>query len=185
MPVLISMLRAVNLGPHNRVKMDALRDLYASLKLRDAQTYVQSGNVVFKTDERDAAAVTKRIEKGIERTFGFNCAVILRTSAEMRDVVAKNPFARRRGIEPSKLLVTFLCADPGEEARKLVRELETDPEELWIHGREAFIYYPNGMARPKIPWTKVEKMLKTAGTARNWNSVTNLLQIAEKLEAAH
>src|SRR5437899_12626071 len=100
MAVIISMLRAVNVGGHNKIKMDALRALYESLKLRDAQTYVQSGNVIFKTDQRDIARLAKRIEDGIARKFGFRPDVILRTAAEMRDVVARNPFAKRRGIEP-------------------------------------------------------------------------------------
>src|SRR5690242_12170421 len=91
MTVIISMLRGVNVGGHNKIKMDALRALYESLKLRDAQTYVQSGNVIFKPDERDIALLTKRIEDGIERKFGFRPAVILRTAAEMRGVVERNP----------------------------------------------------------------------------------------------
>ena len=71
MAVIISMLRGVNVGGHNKIKMDALRELYQSLKLRDAQTYVQSGNVIFRTDERDISRLAKRIEAGIERKFGF------------------------------------------------------------------------------------------------------------------
>jgi uncharacterized protein (DUF1697 family) len=69
MTVVISMLRGVNVGPHNRVKMEELRALYESLKLREPQTYVQSGNVVFKTNERDLVKLAKRIEGGIEKKF--------------------------------------------------------------------------------------------------------------------
>src|SRR5437762_13357712 len=105
MTVIISMLRGVNVGGHNNIKMDALRALYESLKLRAPQTYVQSGNVIFKTDERDIARLAKRIEDGIERKFGFRPDVVLRTAAEMKDVVARNPFAKRRGIEPGKLQI--------------------------------------------------------------------------------
>jgi uncharacterized protein (DUF1697 family) len=72
MTVVISMLRGVNVGNHNRVKMDALRALYASLKLRDPQTYIQSGNVIFETKEQDLARLAKRIGNGIEQTFCFS-----------------------------------------------------------------------------------------------------------------
>src|ERR1039458_3254224 len=95
MPVVISMLRGVNVGGHNKIKMDALRELCASLKLRDPQTYVQSGNVVFRSDDRDLVPLGRRIEQAIERKFGFRPAVILRTAAELRDVIARNPFASR------------------------------------------------------------------------------------------
>ena len=150
MVVVISMLRGVNLGSHNRIKMDALRALYESLKLRDPQTYVQSGNVIFRTQERNLAQLAKRIENGIEQKFGFRSQVILRTTSEMRDVIARNPFAKRRGIEPSKLLVTFLASDPGPEDRDKLLKLKTDPEELKIDGHELYIYFPNGMVRPKL-----------------------------------
>src|SRR6202048_2408330 len=117
MAVMICMLRGVNLGAHNRVKMEELRALCESLKLREPQTYVQSGNVIFKTDERDLVKLVKRIEGAIEKKFGFQSDVVLRSTAELRDVIARNPFAKRRGIEPSQLLVRFFACDPGEEAR--------------------------------------------------------------------
>ena len=182
MAVVISMLRGVNVGGHNKIKMDALRTLYESLKLRDAQTYVQSGNVIFKTDERDMARLAKRIEDGIERKFGFRPDVILRTAAEMRDVVARNPFAKRRGIEPGKLLVSFLGSDPGEEGREKVRQMKCDPEELRVEGRELYLYFPNGQGRSKLSGAALEKALKTPATGRNWNSVTKMLEMAEKME---
>jgi uncharacterized protein (DUF1697 family) len=184
MAVVISMLRAVNVGGHNKIKMDALRALYVSLKLRDPQTYVQSGNVVFRTAERDLLLLSKRIQSAIARKFGCSPDVILRTIGELRDVVARNPFAKRRGVEPNKLLVSFLASDPGSEAREKVLQLKTDPEELRIDGRELYIYFPNGMARPKLSWAALDKALKTTGTGRNWNSVTKLLEMAEQMEAA-
>jgi uncharacterized protein (DUF1697 family) len=183
MAVIIALLRGVNVGGHNQIKMDALRALFESLGMRDVQTYIQSGNVVFRTKERDLPALTKRIQSGIERQFGFRPDVILRTCSELRDVIARDPFAKRRGIEPRRLLVTFLASDPGEEARARVRKVKTDPEELRIEGREVYIYFPNGMARPKMSWPAIERMLGTSGTGRNWNSVNKLLEIAEKLEA--
>ena len=184
MAVIVSMLRGVNLGPHNRVKMEALRALYESLKLREPQSYVQSGNVIFKTDERDLIKLTKRIEGAIEKKFGFQSDVVLRSTAELRDAIARNPFAKRRGIEPSKLLVTFLAGDPGEEARVKVRAIQCTPDEVFIDGQEVYIYFPNGVARPKLSWPTIPKILKVPGTARNWNSVTKMLEIAEKMEAA-
>src|SRR6266481_7044033 len=183
MAVIISMLRGVNVGGHNKIKMDALRALYESLKLRDPQTYVQSGNVIFRTEKQDLGRLTKRIQDGIEKKFGFRPEVILRTASELRDVIARNPFAKRRGIEPGKLLVTFLASDPDQEARDKAAAIKIDPEELHIIGREAYIYYPNGLARPKMSWPAIEKALKTSGTGRNWNSVTRMMEIAEKLEA--
>ena len=185
MAVLISMLRGVNLGGHNKVKMDALRALYESLNCEDARTYVQSGNVIFRTKEKNSASLTKKIQDGIERDFGFRPALILRTAEDLRKVVAANPFAGRRDVEPSKLLVTFLAGDPGPDAKATLRGLNAaHPEELHLLGRELYIYFPNGAGKTKLPWSSVERLLKTQGTARNWNSVTKMLEIAEELEGA-
>lgn len=184
MPTIISMLRGVNVGGHNKIKMDALRALYEFLKLRNPQTYVQSGNVVFRTDERDLAGLAKRIQDAIEKTFGFRPGVILRTFSELKDAIARNPFARRRGLDPSRLLVTFLAGTPSPEARQNVLRIKTDPEELRLSGRELYIYYPIGIGRSKLTLAVIEKALQISGTGRNWNSVIKLLEMAENLEAS-
>ncbi len=184
MTAIISMLRGVNVGGHNKIKMDALRALYETLRLRDAQTYVQSGNVVFRTEERDLVLVAKRIEDGIESSFGFRPGVMVRTSSELREVVRRNPFAMRPGIDPSKLLVAFLARDPGPEARNKILGIKTDPEELRIEGREIYIHFPNGIAGSKLSWAVIERTAKTPATGRNWNTVRKLLEMAEALEAS-
>jgi len=184
MPVIVSMLRGVNVGGHNQVKMDALRNLYQSLGLRQAQTFIQSGNVICTTKTCDLAGLAKHIEDAIERSFGFRCGVILRTASELRDAIARNPFAARPGIDPAKLLVTFLAADPDPLGRDKVLAMNAAPEELRIDGRQVYIYFPNGMARPKLPWALIGKTMKAPATARNWNTVRKLLEIAERLEAA-
>ena len=185
MPVLISMLRGVNLGPHNRIKMDTLRALYQSLKFEEPRTYVQSGNVIFRTKEKPTPQLAKKIQTAIERECKCNPDVILRTTEELRKTVAANPFTKRKDVEPGKLLVTFLSGEPGPEVQTTLDELmKKHPEELHLRGRELFIYFPNGAGRSKLPWSQVEKLTKVTGTARNWNSVTNILKIAEELESA-
>jgi uncharacterized protein (DUF1697 family) len=185
MPVWISMLRGVNLGGRNQIKMDALRTLYESLKLEDARTYILSGNVIFRAKDKNATSLAKKIEDAIEDKFGFRPRVILRTTEEFRQALSANPFAGRRDIEPGKLLVTFLLAEPGADGRATLVSLNAKhPEELHLKGRELYIYFPDGAGRSKLPWSSVEKWLKTTGTARNWNSVTKLLEIAEEMESA-
>jgi uncharacterized protein (DUF1697 family) len=186
MAVLISMLRGVNLGSHNRVKMDALCDLYEELKLESPRTYVQSGNVIFTTKEKDTAKLTKKIQNAIEKTFQCRPEVILRTTGEMKKAVAANPFSGRRNIEPGKLLVTFLAAEPPQEAQASLAKLvsvKKYPEELHIVGRELYIYFPNGAGKSRLPWSQVDRLLKVTGTARNWNSVLAILKMAQELEA--
>jgi uncharacterized protein (DUF1697 family) len=181
MTAIVSMLRGVNLGKR-RIKMDALRSLYESLGLKEPQTYIQSGNVVFRASSPDLAKLSKRIENGIEKEFGFHSDVILRTAADLRGVISDNPFRKRAGIEPAKLLVAFLGGDPGTEIRKRVMVMDCAPDELHCIGRELYIYFPNGMARPNFKWPVLERMLQTSYTGRNLNTVTKLLEMAENLE---
>ena len=185
MPVLISMLRGVNVGGHNKLKMEALRALCESLKFEDARTYVQSGNIVFQTKEKNSPVLAAKIQNAIESGFGFRPQVILRTVDELRQVIAASPFAGRRDLEPGKLLVTFLASAPDPEARAKLLGLKDHPEEIYVQGREMYIYFPNGAGKSKLPWSSLEKLLKTTGTARNWNSVTKILAMAEEMEAGN
>ncbi len=182
MPVLISMLRGVNVGAHNRIQMDALRALYTSLKLDDPQTFVQSGNVIFRTKEKPTPQLAKKIQAAIESKFKFSPEIILRTADDFRAALAVNPFARRKDIEPGKLLITFLAAAPGPQAPKALELFKDHPEEVHLIGRELYIYFPNGAGKSKLPWSQVEKFLKVPGTARNLNSVQKMLAMAEQME---
>ncbi len=184
MSVVISMLRGVNLAGHRKVQMSELKALYESLGLGNVQTYINSGNVIFKTSGRDLTRLGKKIEDAIESRFGFRSDVILRTPAEMREVIARNPFASRPDLEPSRMAVSFLAGEPSREAVEKVLAIKAEPEELRISGRELYLYFPNGMARPKLSMALVERTLKTPGTSRNWNTVRKLLELADRLDAS-
>ncbi|HUB78409.1 MAG TPA: DUF1697 domain-containing protein [Bryobacteraceae bacterium] len=183
MPVLVSMLRGVNVGGHS-VDMGALRSVYESLGMRQVETFIRSGNVIFSTAARDRAALAKRLEDAFEKQFGFHGDVILRSAGELRDALARNPFAGRSGIDPAHLLITFLACDPDAEGCAKVSALDIAPEELFIDGREAYAYFPNGLARPKLSWPLMAKLMKAPGTARNLNTAGKLLAIAERLESS-
>lgn len=180
--VLVSMLRGVNLGPHKRMKMADLKELYESLGFTAVETLIQSGNVVFRTTGRSAERTAARIEEAIEARFGFHAPVMVRSAAEMRSAMERNPFAGRKGIEPDRLAVNFLGREPEAAARAKLAALPPAPEEVRLDGRELYMYFPNGMARPKLSLAQVERAVAVPMTARNWNTVGKLLAIAERVE---
>ncbi len=189
MPAIICMLRGINVVGHNVIKMDALKALFVSIKLKDAQTFIQSGNVIFsisesKPEKNDLAKLAKRIQSALEKKFGCRPDVILRTTSELREAFKRNPFAKRPDIHPGKLLVVFLADHPVQEARNKALALKIHPEEMHIIGREAYIYFIDGQGKSKLRLPTVERALKISGTGRNWNSVTTMLAIAEKMESA-
>ncbi len=180
--VWIALLRGVNVTGCNMIKMEALRAMCASLGCSDVQTYVQSGNVVFRSAAKDAVKLGKTLEDGIEKTFGFRVPVVLRSAADLARVVEQNPFPEQAKAEPSKLLVSFLYVDPGEARREQARAMTFSPEVLRFEGREVYVFYPVGQGLSKLKWGPIDKVLGTPGTMRNWNTVIRLLAMAEGLE---
>ena len=89
-----------------------------------------------------------------------------------------------RMVEQYQTLLANIAADPGQAIREQVLKIKCEPEEIRAYGRELYIYFPNGMARPKLSFATLERTLKIPGTGRNWHSVTKLLEMAEKLEAS-
>ncbi|HVD10712.1 MAG TPA: DUF1697 domain-containing protein [Gaiellaceae bacterium] len=171
----VALLRGINLGGHNKVSMPDLRALFASLGAEDVETYVQSGNVIFKSAE-GAGKLTEAIEKSIRRDFGLSVTVLLRTRPQLAKVHAGNPFAKSRK-ESTRLHVTFLAEKP-DAAR--VRELDPErakPDEFKVVGQEIYLHCPNGYGRSKLTNAYFEKQLGVAATTRNWKTVTKLAEL--------
>jgi uncharacterized protein (DUF1697 family) len=176
----VSLFRGINVGGNQIVRMDTLKALHTSLDLRDVQTYIQSGNVVFTSDNTDVAQIQKDIESGFAQTFGFPVKVMVRTASELNAIIENNPFQNQPMRESKWIIALFLESDPISTALEDIQKVYTGPEEIHIIGKEAFIYYPEGMGRSKLTNTLLEKKLKTAGTARNWNTVLKLQKMMER-----
>lgn len=181
MPILIALLRGVNVGGNHKIKMDGLREIFVSLGMRDVQTYIQSGNVVCRAPKL-AASLGRKVESAIEAACGFRPDVMIRTAEELRTTVAANPFAARDGVEPNKLHVHFLRSAAGAQARELLERLPRKGEEIHLVGREVFVYYPDGIGQSKITGASFDRALQTSNTARNWNTVLQLLRMADSLQ---
>jgi uncharacterized protein (DUF1697 family) len=178
----ICLLRGVNVGGNKLLKMAELKTLFDSLKLRNAKTYLQSGNVVFRSDEADRDVLKRRIEDGIRKKSGMEVKIILRTTDELRKVIAANPFPAE-DRNPSGLVVAFLAGPIGDAAKALLSSLKIASEELHFGKQELYIYFVESMARSKLAAALTEKKLGVNVTARNWNTVNALLTIGEEIAA--
>ena len=184
MAVYISLIRGINVGGHKSVKMDALRALYHSLGLKGAQTLLQSGNVVFESENPEPLDLARQIAAGIEKSAGFRPEVILRTAADWAEVIAENPLARQAKDDPSRTLVTFLAGAPSDAGRAALIAAHKGPESLVFSGQELFLYYPDGAGRSKLTNVFIERYLGLPGTARNWNTVMKLHAVCESFTRA-
>jgi uncharacterized protein (DUF1697 family) len=173
----VALLRGINLGARNKVAMADLRALFDALGMEDVETYIQSGNVVFKSRVANATELTEVIEKGITRDLGLSVTVALRTKAQLARAVTGNPFVRD-GKDPANLHVTFLARRP-ERAR--VRELEATEfgrDEFRVVGQDVFLHLPDRYGGSPLSNAYFEKELGVAATTRNWRTVTKLAELA-------
>lgn len=173
----IVLLRGINLGPHNRIAMPALRDALAEAGYADVRTYVQSGNVVLES-RKAAATVASDCGRVIEETFGLEIAVVTRTRDELADVVRRNPLA---GVadEPKRYQVSFLSAEPDAKLVEKLAGLAAGGERMQAIGREIYVWHPAGVARSKL-WNALGgKGLGVTATSRNWTTVETLLAMAD------
>src|SRR5229473_7596718 len=180
MAAFVSLFLGINVGGHHKIRMDELKDLHESLGLKDVFPYIQSGNVVFNSDDADVARLQRQIEDGFERKFGFHVEVFVRTSAELREIIEQNPFQSQPSKESKWVVVMFLTARPDATAQEDLLKTYAGPEELFFTGKEVYIYYPNGIGRSKLSNSLMEKKLKTVGTARNWNTILQLQKLLQR-----
>jgi uncharacterized protein (DUF1697 family) len=178
MPRQIALLRGINLGPHNRIAMPALREALSAAGFDDVRTYVQSGNVVFggEVAPDDAAA---QLEQVIRDTFGLDIAVVTRTRDELAEVVERNPLGDV-AEDPKRYQVSFLSAELDPGVLEKLSAAAVPPEQFVAIGRELYGWHPNGVARSKLWGRLAGKGLGVKATARNWTTVTTLLQMADE-----
>jgi len=181
MPVFISFLRGINVGGHNKVPMEKLRELCKGLGCEQVKTFIQSGNVVFKAAKCDPASLSAKIEKKVAAEFGFPVAVVTRTAEELGKVIEGNPFMKECRAEPAKVHVAFLSEAPATETLNALRTKTSNDEQARCAGREVYLYYRNGMGKAKMTGAVIERVLGVKATARNWNTVTNLYEMAQEL----
>jgi len=175
----ITMLRGVNMTGHNTIKMTRLVDMFRQQGYSDAETYIQSGNIVFSCRNSSIDNVSSGIRKAILSEFSLDIAVITRTPDEIKKIIAVNPFLEEPGFDPSKMAVVFLELKPSEEQILKVAGIDYPPDKFRIIGSEIYIYCPNGFGRTKLYTNFFEAKMKVTGTARNWTMVNKLLEMAE------
>jgi uncharacterized protein (DUF1697 family) len=172
----VALIRGINVGGHKRVAMEDLRTVFRSLGCDDVRTYVQSGNVLFRSPDTPAHLV-RAAEDRIEGTLGLDVAVLIRTKEQLARIVKGNPFLAA-GADPAKLHVMFLAARPDSKRSRDVSGTSFDGEELHVQGLEIYLHYPGGYGRSKLSNAYLEKQLAVKATTRNWKTVTTLADLA-------
>lgn len=177
----ISMIRGINIGG-KRVKMAELRDLYVSMGFLDVKTYIQSGNVIFKSENNDQEDIVQKIVQKILETFNYSVKVVIRTLDDLNMVVKSSPFKDKN---EKYVHVTFLSDKPSQKIVQTIIPENIkgikDSEQYIISAREIYLFLPEGYGRTKLNNNFFEKKLELSATTRNWKTVNKLLEIAKSV----
>lgn len=179
MTTYISILRGINVGGHNQIKMDSLRQLYAELGYSAIQSYIQSGNVIFNSGLSDILYLEKSIREKIFETFGLNVSVLVMTIEELKTALQNNPFVKDKMKNPAFIHLTFLSGSPDKDLVDKIPAGFYLPDEFFISGKIIYLYCPAGYGNTKLSNNFFENKLKLTATTRNLKTSSVLLSMAE------
>jgi uncharacterized protein (DUF1697 family) len=179
MPTWVSLLRGVNLGARNKVNMPALRKALEANGFEDVRTYLQSGNVLARSAHPSAAAVGGAVSDVVRREFGLDVPVVVRSPAELRDVLDWNPFPQDAAARPTGVHVLHLSAVPAAERVDAVFAEDWSPDGIAARGREVVVRYDETMHRSRLQHAAILRRLGVDGTARNWRTLQALVEMSQ------
>jgi uncharacterized protein (DUF1697 family) len=168
-----ALLRGVNVGGARKVSMAELAEVFVSLDHQDVRTYIQSGNIVFRSSKAERT-IAAALESAIEESLALDVKVMLRSHAELVAADAANPFGGTEGVH-----VVFLERAPSKSAAASLDPDRSHGDAFVLVGRELYLHLPTGAGRTRLTLGYVEKQLGVAGTQRNWNTLLRLIALTE------
>ena len=183
MKTYVSILRGINVGGKKMMKMEALRNLFSGLDFHNIQTYIQSGNVVFQTDETDVDILQANIENRISDIFGFDVPVLVFEFNQFKQMLSLNPFLKDVEKEIDNLHVTFLSAIPETIRVNNLCEIDCAEDQFQLFDNALFLYCPTNYGNTKLSNNFIEKKLNVNATTRNWKTTQELIRIAEAISS--
>lgn len=179
MQTFISILRGINVSGQKKILMADLKALYEDLKFKEVITYIQSGNVIFKSNVKlSDTELAKKIEQAIYQKCDFEVPVIIRNANEWGNIISTNPFLKEKNINVEKLHVTFLSEIPNKTSLKSIHQFDFSPDRFIILEKEIFLYIPERYGETKLSNKFFENKLKVTATTRNWKTVKKLFQMS-------
>ena len=181
METYISILRGINVSGQKMIKMPELLKMYEGLNFKKVKTYIQSGNVIFQTEKTTCSDLEKMISKKITSDFRFEVPVLVKEKKELVVVLKNNPFVNKRKEDITKLHVTFLSKEPEQMNLKKIKDGLYNGDEFIFSGKTIYLFCPHGYGRTKLTNNFFENKLKVVATTRNWNTINQLVEIAENI----
>jgi len=181
MTTYISILRGINVGGNKKIKMDTLREMYTSLGYADVKTYIQSGNVIFRTSKTDVTIIQKEIKSGILLAFGFDVPVLILSVQDFRNALKNNPYINAPSKDPAFIHLTFLSEEPDKVIVDNLLSNNYTPDEFVHSYKTIYLYCHGGYGNTKLTNNFFENKLKVSATTRNLRTCNELLHLLEEL----
>lgn len=173
----VAFLRAVNVGGHGLVTMEALRSALERRGLSRVRTWIQTGNVLFDAPGRSREVLARELEREVGRLTGEESVACLRTLAELRRLARLDPFAAWRGRRGAALYVSFLRQAPARARPGPDADEKDGLEVVGRRGLDVFVVSRPVKGRRGFPNLMVERAFGVPGTSRNWNTVQAILEL--------
>ncbi len=174
----IALLRGINVSGHNKIKMAELKQLFIDLGFNEVTTYIQSGNVIFQSEQTTISKIEQQIVELVKKEFGHIIKVLVLTKKQLKTVFESNPFLKNKAIDIKALYAILLKDNYIAEGIKLIEPYLTNNEELKLIDNCVYINYPIGAGKSKLTINIIEKKLKTIATSRNWRTITKLVELS-------
>lgn len=174
----VALLRGINVGGRNKLRMHDLRALFEELGCGDVASYIQSGNVVFTLAAAKAKTLAGRVSERIREDFDLKVPVVLRKAAQVRAAFDADPFLAR-GSDENHLHISFLADRPTAARARALDPDRSPPDRFELVGRELYLCCPNGLARTKLTSDWIDRGLATVSTTRNRRTVAAILELAD------
>lgn len=181
METFIALLRGINVSGQKKIKMAELRSLLEKLDFQDIQTYIQSGNIIFRSKKLPLKKFEILIKNIIQEKFGFDVPVIVISPAAIESVLNNNPFEKDGTKDPKKFYIVFLQEQPLQENIEKLKEVDYHPEEYILSNKIIYYYAANGAGNAKMNNNFFENKLKVNATSRNWRTTNKLLEMSNSL----
>lgn len=180
MKTYIALLRGINVSGQKIIKMELLRKALTELDFENVSTYIQSGNILFRSPISDPKKIEKQIHDLIEKHFKFDVSVIVVTPDDLKSVIAKNPFAGEK-IEEPQPYVAFLSQEPTTENISVLKSIDFQNDRFVIVDQSMYLHYADSAGKTKLSNAIIEKKLKLTATSRNWKTIKKLIELSENL----
>jgi uncharacterized protein (DUF1697 family) len=175
MSTYIALLRGINVSGQKLIKMAELREYLAELNYTNIKTYIQSGNIVFDTDNNSCETLETEIHNKIKEKYGFEVPTLVKSPDEFNEAVKRNPFAEE---DPKRVYITFLSHTPELTKVESLKEVDYSPEKYVIDSKVVYFYSPDGYGKAKMNNNFFENKLKVDATTRNWKTVNVLIEMS-------